>query len=132
MRVISMNRKQLSVCSCADTRRTQLKKILNILNSYISNSTKEVIRVKLIRHLWNNDCGTDEIHANPIIRLKFFSLASTSRLEIHSTKLHANDCFRFDPSVAPTEFVDHGVQRKSALSAPDNPPRITEFSGKPR
>lgn len=81
-----VNESQIAHRSCADTKRTQLKKILNI---HISNSTKEVIRVKLIRHLWNKDCGTDEVHANPIIRLKFLSVTSTSRLEIHSTKLRA-------------------------------------------
>lgn len=43
-----VNESQTAHRSCADTKRTQLKKILNI---HISNSTKEVIRVKLIRHL---------------------------------------------------------------------------------
>jgi len=45
---------------------------------YIENSTGSVIRVKLIRHFRNGsrqfrngDCGTNEVHAKPIIRMKF-------------------------------------------------------------
>lgn len=38
----------------------------------MSGSSGALIRVKLIRHLFGNgDCGTNEVHAKPIIRLKF-------------------------------------------------------------
>lgn len=90
----------------------------NILNIHISNSTKEVIHVKLVRHLQNDDWGTGEVHANSIIRLTFPSivLITLPRNTLNEITRAANDCLRFDLSVTPPEFVDDGVQGKSAFS----------------
>lgn len=62
-----------------------------------------VIRVKLIRHLRNGDCGTNEVHVKPIIRLEFPAVAAkyARRVSGEITRA-AGDCLRFDLPASPT------------------------------
>lgn len=78
---------------------------------YVSNSTEAIIRVKLIRHLRNGDCGTNEVHVKPIIRLEFPTVAAkyARRVSGEITRA-AGDCLRSDLPASPT--VCQGGRRR--------------------
>lgn len=133
MRVAPVNRKQRSVCS----RYARTKRRENTSDThthtytciYVSNGA--IIRVKLIRHLRNGDCGTNEVHVKPIIRLEFPAVAAkyARRVSGEITRA-AGDCLRFDLPASPT--VCQGDRRRirgtrkvvaRCNMAPNNPPR---------
>lgn len=99
---------------------------------YVSNGA--IIRVKLIRHLRNGDCGTNEVHVKPIIRLEFPAVAAkyARRVSGEITRA-AGDCLRFDLPASPTvcqggrRRIRGGGRTKRTVArcntAPNNPPR---------
>lgn len=104
-----MNCKQRPVCSrYARTRRQEYIRTC-IRYIYVSNSTGAIIRVKLIRHLRNGDCGTNEVHVKPIIRLEFPAAKYARRVSGEITRA-AGDCLRFDLPASPT--VCQGGRRR--------------------
>lgn len=63
----------------ADGSQTVYRLLRRYVHRYIcAVKFGTVIRVKLIRHLRDDDCGTNEVHAKPIIRLKFLRRRQSS------------------------------------------------------
>jgi len=102
-----------SVLFARNMREWDDENMLNIYTYivYVSNSTGAIIRVKLIRH-FRNDCGTNEVHVKPIIRLEFPAVAAKyARWVSGEITRAAGDCLRSDLPVSPT--VCQGDRRRS-------------------